>query len=160
MEIVPTLWLVAGLIVATLAHEATHWLLASRQGLRLVGIRLTPIGVALTFPSLEETSYPAFQVATPALVTWIVLFGWLHGLRWPDGGGAVVGGVHLSPPSFLLMVTVVAGTMSAGDLHELVSQVACRPWWPWRMVPDAVRLVQVPQLSPITSTTRSRMDPS
>jgi hypothetical protein len=126
MDIAPAVWLGTGLAVATLAHEATHWLLARCHGVRLIGFRFTPFGVALIFPAVEEAGYLLAQVAGPVLATWIVLFGWLHGPRWPDASDTVAAGVVLSPVSLVLLVTLVALTMSVGDLRPLSAHLAAR----------------------------------
>jgi hypothetical protein len=130
MAIASLIWLLAGLVVATVAHEATHWLLAHRRGLRLTSVRLSPIGVMLTFPAVAATHYLALQVVTPILVTWIVFFGWLQSLTfWPARGADYLASMLASPVSVLLMITLVAVVMSAGDLHELVLHLADRGHW-------------------------------
>ncbi len=119
MGIAPAIWLLVGLLVATVAHEASHWLLAHRRGLPLTSVRLTPLGVAVTFPADGATPYVAFQAVIPVLVTWLVLFGWIAAPHWPGDGGAQIGSLVLSPPSFLAMITLVSIVMSAADAREL-----------------------------------------
>jgi hypothetical protein len=75
---------------------------------------------------VAATPYLVLQVVVPVLVTWLVLFWWITSSPWPGDGPARAGGLVLSAPSLLLMITLVAVVMSAGDVQELLYHLVGR----------------------------------
>ena len=149
-------WLLVGFVALVALHEYTHVLIARWHGHQTVCVAINPVGVAVVFEDTPRARYWLTQVILPAIVTWVICYGWLYVLlTYPSALQARVAMEDALGylPAFVTLLTVLT---SGGDLFSAITEVRNPVWGDDRIVRGFDILRKIPSWVLFTAHGRQR----
>jgi len=140
-------WLVVGFIALVLLHELTHVVIARFHGHPTVCVAINPIGVAVVFEDSPRARYWLLQVVLPAVVSWVICYGWLYVL-FASFVPAPQSRVDLASlmSNLPIIVTLLTVLTSGGDIISGYVEVKKPVWGKDRIHRDFAVLRKMPAL--------------
>src|SRR4051812_26788604 len=149
-------WLVVGFIALVLLHELTHVLIARCHGHPTVCVAINPIGVAVVFEDSPRARYWLAQVILPAIVSWVICYGWLYVLFAWFAPTQMRFDLDVILANLPLIVTVLTLLTSGGDILSGFFEVRKPVWGEDRIHRDFAVLKKMPALVLFTAHGRLR----
>lgn len=144
-------WLVVGFIALVLLHELTHVLIAKWHGHPMVCVAINPVGVAVVFEDSPKVRYWLLQVILPAVVSWVVCYGWLYVLFAWFAPTSIRFDLDVIVSSLPVIVTVLTLLTSGGDILSGFVEVRKPVYGEDRIHRDFAVLKKMPALVLFTS---------
>jgi hypothetical protein len=149
-------WLVVGFIALVLLHELTHVLIARCHGHPTVCVAINPIGVAVVFEDSPRARYWLAQVILPAIVSWVICYGWLYVLFAWFAPAQIRFDLDQVLQNLPIIVTVLTLLTSGGDIISGFVEVRKPVWGEDRIHRDFAVLKKMPALVLFTAHGRLR----